>query len=112
MSITVQDPSAADFFRRHGVMPAISPMRRIATWLALIALCLFAVAAQARDLPQDKRENKKEDRRDDKHEHKRKTPNILFVIMDDVGIDQMRVFGYGGETPPATPIPTTRWEAF
>ena len=30
-------------------------------------------------------------------------PNILFVIMDDVGIDQMRTFGYGGETPPATP---------
>lgn len=23
-------------------------------------------------------------------------PNILFVIMDDVGIDQMKVFGYGG----------------
>jgi len=23
-----------------------------------------------------------------------RTPNILFVIMDDVGIDQMRVFGY------------------
>lgn len=32
-----------------------------------------------------------------------KTPNILFVVMDDVGIDQMRVFGYGGETPPSTP---------
>jgi hypothetical protein len=30
-------------------------------------------------------------------------PNILFVIMDDVGIDQMRAFGYGGDTPPATP---------
>lgn len=30
-------------------------------------------------------------------------PNILFVIMDDVGIDQMRVFGYGGTTPPSTP---------
>lgn len=30
-------------------------------------------------------------------------PNILFVIMDDVGIDQMRTFGYGGKTPPATP---------
>jgi len=29
--------------------------------------------------------------------------NILFVIMDDVGMDQMRVFGYGGATPPATP---------
>ncbi len=31
------------------------------------------------------------------------TPNILFIIMDDVGIDQLRVFGYGGGTPPATP---------
>lgn len=31
------------------------------------------------------------------------TPNILFVIMDDVGIDQMRLFGYGGATPPSTP---------
>ncbi len=26
-------------------------------------------------------------------------PNILFVIMDDVGIDQMTVFGYGGVGP-------------
>lgn len=31
------------------------------------------------------------------------TPNILFFIMDDVGIDQMRSFGYGGLTPPRTP---------
>jgi hypothetical protein len=31
------------------------------------------------------------------------TPNILFIIMDDVGIDQMKVFGYGGATPAATP---------
>ena len=31
------------------------------------------------------------------------TPNILFIIMDDVGIDQMRLFGYGGATPPPTP---------
>lgn len=30
-------------------------------------------------------------------------PNILFVIMDDVGIDQMAVFGYGGATPPQLP---------
>ena len=30
-------------------------------------------------------------------------PNILFIIMDDVGIDQMQAFGYGGATPPATP---------
>jgi hypothetical protein len=26
-------------------------------------------------------------------------PNILFVVMDDVGIDQMTVFGYGGVGP-------------
>lgn len=31
------------------------------------------------------------------------SPNILFVIMDDVGIDQMRSFGYGGATPPHMP---------
>ncbi len=31
------------------------------------------------------------------------TPNILFVIMDDVGIDQMASFGYGGLTPPRMP---------
>jgi hypothetical protein len=31
-------------------------------------------------------------------------PNILFIIMDDVGVDQMALFGYGGSTPP--PIPT------
>lgn len=30
-------------------------------------------------------------------------PNILFFILDDVGIDQMQSFGYGGETPPQTP---------
>lgn len=29
--------------------------------------------------------------------------NILFIIMDDVGIDQMLIFGYGGGTPPLTP---------
>ncbi|GAA5235054.1 sulfatase-like hydrolase/transferase [Verticiella sediminum] len=30
-------------------------------------------------------------------------PNILFVIMDDVGIDQMASFGYGGAKPPHMP---------
>jgi len=31
-------------------------------------------------------------------------PNILFVVLDDLGVDQFQVFGYGGETkvdPPA-----------
>lgn len=31
-------------------------------------------------------------------------PNILFIIMDDVGIDQMTSFGYGGHTAAAMPI--------
>jgi len=30
-------------------------------------------------------------------------PNILFIIMDDVGIDQLPIFGYGGVDPAATP---------
>jgi hypothetical protein len=30
-------------------------------------------------------------------------PNILFIIMDEVGIDQMRVFGYGEDNQPRTP---------
>jgi arylsulfatase A-like enzyme len=34
---------------------------------------------------------------------KPKPPNILFVIMDDVGIDQMRIFGYGGTSSEGIP---------
>jgi len=30
-------------------------------------------------------------------------PNILFIVMDDVGMDQMQIFGYGGTTAPRTP---------
>jgi arylsulfatase A-like enzyme len=30
-------------------------------------------------------------------------PNILFIIMDDVGIDQMRIFGYSEDNQPRTP---------
>ena len=30
-------------------------------------------------------------------------PNIVFVVMDDVGIDQMTSFGYGGATGPSMP---------
>ena len=32
-----------------------------------------------------------------------KPPNILFVIMDDVAVDQMTSFGYGGTTPAPMP---------
>lgn len=30
-------------------------------------------------------------------------PNILFIVLDDFGIDQLPVFGYGGATPAHTP---------
>ena len=30
-------------------------------------------------------------------------PNIVLVVMDDIGIDQWKLFGYGGLTPAATP---------
>ena len=30
-------------------------------------------------------------------------PNIIFFVMDDVGIDQMEAFGYGGVSPPSLP---------
>jgi hypothetical protein len=31
-------------------------------------------------------------------------PNILFIVMDDVGIDQMKFAGYGGLNPANTPV--------
>ena len=30
-------------------------------------------------------------------------PNILLIVMDDIGVDQWKLFGYGGVTPAATP---------
>lgn len=29
-------------------------------------------------------------------------PNILFIVVDDAGVDQFEAFGYGGAAPPAT----------
>ncbi len=31
------------------------------------------------------------------------SPNIVLIVMDDPGIDQWQIFGYGGHTPAATP---------
>jgi len=39
-------------------------------------------------------------------------PNILFIVMDDVGIDQMKIFGYGGrKIPPINPPRTPNIDA-
>lgn len=32
------------------------------------------------------------------------SPNILFIVLDDLGVDQLSVFGYGGLTAPKTPV--------
>ena len=55
-----------------------------------LSLCLGMHAAQE----SEQQPNQRNQRR----------PNILFIIMDDVGIDQLRSFGYGGLTPPHTPV--------
>ena len=34
---------------------------------------------------------------------RKQPPNILFVVMDDVGVDQMKLYGYGATPPAQTP---------
>ncbi len=64
----------------------LTPLRaRWACWLAAALCALGTVVAPASARPPPER------------------PNILFFVLDDVGIDQMKVFGYGGATPPRTP---------
>src|SRR5690554_6124620 len=36
------------------------------------------------------------------HESPRLPPNILFIVIDDVGVDQFASFGYGGAQPAQT----------
>lgn len=38
-------------------------------------------------------------------------PNILFVILDDIGIDQTSIMGYGGDTPAPSPMLDTLADA-
>ena len=65
------------------------PLRnhRSASWLACVGMMLASLLPvapiDAQSLPE--------------------SPNILFIVLDDVGIDQMKAFGYGGATPPRTP---------
>ncbi|MGO8843690.1 MAG: sulfatase-like hydrolase/transferase [Methyloceanibacter sp.] len=37
----------------------------------------------------------------------KRPPNILLIVMDDIGIDQWQLFGYGGTTPAAMPNVTS-----
>lgn len=63
---------------------AITARRRVAALALLAALCAFGTVPRAVSAAPPR-------------------PNILFIIMDDVGMDQLRAFGYGGPTPPSTP---------
>jgi arylsulfatase A-like enzyme len=65
---------------RIAVVSRIAPGIALGTALALEVLALPRVATAAG-----------------------RRPNILFIIMDDVGIDQMRVFGYDQDNQPQTP---------
>jgi hypothetical protein len=65
---------------------------------ALLAVALCAAVAEARPDSAAKGPKPKPG--------KDAPPNILFVILDDVGIDQMETFGFGGATAPPTPTIT------
>ena len=65
--------------------------------LALLSLFLFS-SIQAHPQVSTPSNNA-----DSSADAKKSRPNILFIIMDDVGIDQMDIFGYGGGTPPLIP---------
>jgi hypothetical protein len=54
----------------------------IASMLAILAVAVVTKPARAAD---------------------KKPPNILLVVMDDIGIDQWQLFGYGGPDPAAMP---------
>jgi hypothetical protein len=73
-------PSAQELFTPRHCRSCVV-LRALVPWLALVVLGIVAGPACAAP----------------------PTPNILFILMDDVGIDQMKLFGYGGETPPSTP---------
>src|SRR5690606_6405784 len=64
--------------------------------LALLSILLLAAPAMADDggaLFADGFE------RDDSA----RPPNILFIVLDDLGLDQLDFYGYGGLVPPRTP---------
>lgn len=59
----------------------------------ILPLCLLVSACFTSNLQNAVADSKGED----------KSPNILFLVMDDVGIDQMKIFGFGGDNPPKMP---------
>ncbi len=71
-----------------------------------LLILLFSTLTHAQDHKQGKDNDDRSRGGGDSSEEQRSSkrrPNILFIIMDDVGIDQMTAFGYGGATPPLTP---------
>src|SRR5690349_11087740 len=71
--------------------------RRRATLISLVVLCSVVSGYAASDKPATS-QNKKS-----AGAPGASRPNILFIVLDDVGIDQMRIFGYGGLTKNSAP---------
>src|SRR6201993_731138 len=77
-------------------------MRRISR-LALVSLFLISVIQAHTQTGSPPNPGASSNTSDQSGGGRKSRPNILFIIMDDVGIDQMQIFGYGGGTPPLTP---------
>ena len=69
---------------------------RLALGFATLLLCLTIAATVSSRWPD---EHSSASRASRSREH----PNIVFIILDDVGIDQMTLFGNGGSNPPILP---------
>jgi hypothetical protein len=86
-------------------------MRRISHFTIIVFLFLISViqahtetGSPGNPVPSFSSSDNQNGNQDDSQNGQGKSrPNILFIIMDDVGIDQMHIFSYGGATPPLTP---------
>ncbi len=66
-------------------------------WITLAALCLLAI--NGCKLGSDSDSGKTVD---DPPPSEQTPPNILFIVVDDAGVDQFETFGYGGAVPAQT----------
>lgn len=68
--------------------------RKVAGWALRVFLLVLTANPRAQadgDLPSNPAQSR------------RSLPNILFMILDDVGVDQMKLYGYGGSSQPNLP---------
>jgi len=71
--------------------------------LVVLALVLTRPSLATADPPAGSQAGARTDSKVSQDPESTRLPNIVLVIMDDIGIDQWQLFGYGGGTPAATP---------